>query len=91
MDDHAAPSTLRPWDQAVAIRCLWLVFWGALLCVFDWSYGVPVNGRGWSIDFFSDLVDCLLVGAGVLRLRELGPGMTPETSPGDLRVAGFRG
>ncbi len=58
-----------------AINPLRMIFWGSLLCVFDFSYSstTTINGQaatGFRFDFLNDFVGMLLITIGVHRLSE---------------------
>lgn len=55
-------------DIESAIRPLRLIFWGGLLCVFDFNFSQTVNGSGFKFDVFNDAVGCALIAWGVVVL-----------------------
>jgi hypothetical protein len=62
---------VRTPDIAAAIRPLRLIFWGGLLCVFDFNFSHTVNGSGFKFDVFNDAVGCALIAWGVIALAPL--------------------
>ncbi len=55
-------------DILAAIRPLRLIFWGGLICIFDFTLSSTVNGTGWKVDLISDLVGMLMITWAVFRL-----------------------
>src|SRR5688572_29645676 len=55
-------------------RCgtpLRLIFWGGLLCLFDFSFSSQSNGHGFQFDILNDLVGMALITVGVFRILGL--------------------
>jgi hypothetical protein len=50
------------------ITPLRLIFWGALLCLFDFSFSSTTNGEGFKFDILNDLLGMILITVGVIRL-----------------------
>lgn len=58
-------------DVLSAVRALRLVFWGGLLCVFDYT-PVRVGGAlGWRLDVFNDFAGMILIAIAAFRLARL--------------------
>lgn len=55
-------------DFSAAISPLRLVFWGGLICVFDFTFSQTVNGEGWRFDIINDLVGMLMITWSVAQL-----------------------
>jgi len=57
-------------EQAVkrAITPLRMIFWGGLLCVFDFNFSQTTNGQGFKFDVLNDALGTLLIAIGVFRL-----------------------
>ena len=58
-------------DIESAIRPLRLIFWGGLLCVFDFNFSQTVNGSGFKFDVFNDAVGCALIAWGAVVLASI--------------------
>lgn len=73
-----------------AITPLRMIFWGGLLCVFDFKFNQVSNGQGYSFDILNDALGVLLILVGVIRLRAIGPapGLAHRPS-GKLAFAAF--
>lgn len=63
--------TLGKDEVLSAITSLRLIFWGGLLCVFEYPPARVDGAVGWRIDLFNDLLGAILIAAGVLRLARL--------------------
>jgi hypothetical protein len=50
---------------------LGLIFWGGLICVFDFKVSQTVNGEGWTFDIVNDLVGMLMITRGVFQLAKI--------------------
>ena len=58
-------------DESVvnqAITPLRLIFWGGLLCIFDFHLTQTTNGHGFKFDVLSDALGSILIAVGVFRL-----------------------
>jgi hypothetical protein len=57
-------------EQAVkqAITPLRMIFWGGLLCIFDFTFSQTTNGQGFKFDILNDAVGTILIAVGVFRL-----------------------
>jgi hypothetical protein len=66
-------TTDDPRRLITPLRC---IFWGALLCLFDFSLTTTVNGSGFKFDLLNDFVGMILIVAGVFKLgaSEVSPG-----------------
>ncbi len=53
---NLSPSSLRS-----AIRPLRFIFWGGLICLFDFTLSETKNGRGLKVDIFNDLAGMLMI------------------------------
>lgn len=62
MDEHTVNQAITP---------LRLIFWGALLCVFDFNLSETTNGQGFTFDVLSDVVGTIMIAVGVFRLSAL--------------------
>jgi hypothetical protein len=51
-----------------AITPLRLIFWGGLLCVFDFTFSETTNGWGLKFDVLDDVLGTILIAVGVFRL-----------------------
>lgn len=58
---------------SAAITPLRMIFWGGLLCVFDFRFNQVSNGQGYSFDVLNDALGVVLILVGVIRLRGIGP------------------
>lgn len=54
-----------------AVTPLRLIFWGGLLCIFDFTIGETANGHGFRFDVLSDLLGTVLIAIAVFRLGAL--------------------
>ncbi len=54
-----------------AITPLRLIFWGALLCIFDFTFTEMRNGQGFRFDILNDTLGSILIAVGVFRLSAL--------------------
>ena len=54
-----------------AITPLRLIFWGGLLCLFDFNFSQTTNGRGFQFDVLNDALGMILITVGVFRLSRL--------------------
>jgi hypothetical protein len=61
-------STIKEHTVNRAITPLRLIFWGGLLCIFDFTLGETTNGQGFKFDVLSDLLGTILITVGVFRL-----------------------
>jgi len=64
---------MKEFPTQTAISALRAVFWGGLICVFDFSFGQTTNGNGFKFDIISDAVGCLMIAWGVTQLKPLLP------------------
>lgn len=62
IDEHVVNQAITP---------LRLIFWGGLLCIFDFNLSQTFNGNGFKFDVLSDAVGTILIAAGVFRLSAL--------------------
>ena len=53
------------------VRPLRFIFWGGLLCLFDFSFSSTTNGEGFRFDILNDFVGMVLITFGVFRLGRL--------------------
>jgi len=58
-------------DVRKAVKPLRLIFWGGLLCVFDFTFGQTTNGRGFRCDILNDAVGAFLIAWGVFALAQI--------------------
>lgn len=58
-------------DVRKAVKPLRLIFWGGLLCIFDFTFGQTTNGRGFRCDILNDAVGAFLIAWGVFALAEI--------------------
>ncbi|MFT6793632.1 MAG: quinol-cytochrome oxidoreductase complex cytochrome b subunit [Rubritalea sp.] len=58
-------------DIRATISPLRLVFWGGLICVFDFTFSQTVNGEGWKFDIINDLVGMLMITWSVVQLGKI--------------------
>ena len=54
-----------------AITPLRLIFWGGLICVFDFTFSLTTNGEGWKFDIINDLVGMLMITWAVFQLGKI--------------------
>lgn len=54
-----------------AVTPLRLIFWGGLLCIFDFTFSQTTNGQGFKFDILNDAVGTILIAVGVFRLAEI--------------------
>jgi hypothetical protein len=64
---------MKEFPTQTAISALRAVFWGGLLCVFDFSFSQTANGNGFKVDIISDVIGCLMIVWGVGQLKPLLP------------------
>lgn len=69
INEHPVNHLNPPVSQA--ITPLRLIFWGGLLCIFDFTIGETANGQGFRFDILSDLVGTILIAIGIFRLGAL--------------------
>lgn len=62
MDEHFVKQAVTP---------LRLIFWGGLLCIFDFTFSQTTNGQGFKFDILNDAVGTILIAVGVFRLAEI--------------------
>jgi hypothetical protein len=62
---------LHPADAEAARNALGKIFWGTLICVFDFHISQTSNGNGFKLDLISDVVGTILVAWGVGQLQPL--------------------
>lgn len=57
-------------DQQIhtTVKALRLIFWGGLICIFDFTITSTVNGEGWKLDIINDLVGMIMITWGVRQL-----------------------
>jgi len=55
---------------ADAVTSLRMIFWGGLLCIFDFNISQTSNGQGFTCDILNDAVGTILVAVGVARLSK---------------------
>ena len=48
-----------------------MIFWGGLLCLFDFSFSSTVNGEGFTFDILNDFLGMILISVGVFRLGRI--------------------
>lgn len=48
-----------------------LIFWGGLLCIFDFNFSQATNGRGFQFDVLNDALGMILITVAVFRLSRL--------------------
>lgn len=48
------------------------IFWGAMLCLIDFTISETAGGEGWRFDFFNDFVGMLTITWAVFRLSAIG-------------------
>jgi hypothetical protein len=58
-------------ESRQAVTPLRMVFWGGLLCVFDFNFSSTSNGAGFTFDFLNDAAGMILIVLGVTRLSNL--------------------
>ena len=54
-----------------AITPLKLVFWGGLLCLFDFTFSTTSGGEGFKFDILNDAVGAVLIAVGVFKLSAI--------------------
>ena len=54
-----------------AVFPLRLIFWGGLLCIFDFTISQTSNGRGFKFDLLNDALGTILIAVGVFRLASI--------------------
>ncbi len=59
---------MTPDSVRQAITPLRMVFWGGILCVFDFTITSTQNGHGFKFDFLNDALGTFLIALGVSRL-----------------------
>jgi hypothetical protein len=59
---------MNPHYIQQAISPLRMIFWGGLLCVFDFSFSRTVNGNGFKFDILNDFVGSILIAIGLSSL-----------------------
>lgn len=59
MNEHAVKQAITP---------LRMIFWGGLLCIFDFNFSQTTNGRGFKFDILNDALGAILIAVGVFRL-----------------------
>ena len=64
-------ATMDRYPVSQAITPLRLIFWGGLLCIFDFHLSSVTSGQGFKIDIVSDTVGAILIAIGVYRLSVL--------------------
>lgn len=61
----------RPWPLrqhlAATVTPLRCIFWGGLLCIFDFTF----SGHGYKFDILNDFLGMILITGGVLRIATL--------------------
>jgi hypothetical protein len=62
---------LHPADAEAARNALAKIFWGTLICVFDFHISQTSNGTGFKFDLISDVVGTILVAWGLGQLQPL--------------------
>lgn len=58
-------------DIGKIISPLRLIFWGGLLCVFDFRVSQTSSGKGWQFDILNDFAGMLLITWGVFQLARI--------------------
>lgn len=58
-------------DIQATITPLRLIFWGGLVCVFDFTFSQTVNGEGWKFDIINDFVGMLMITWSVFQLGKI--------------------
>jgi hypothetical protein len=58
-------------DIKKAVTPLKFVFWGALVCLVDFTSSSRVNGEGWSFDILNDAAGAVLIAWGVWKLMNI--------------------
>jgi hypothetical protein len=48
-----------------------LIFWGALICLFDFTFAQKTNGTGWKCDVINDLIGMLMITGAVYKLGKI--------------------
>lgn len=51
-----------------AITPLRMIFWGGLLCIFDFTFSQTTNGRGFRFDILNDALGTILIAVAVFQL-----------------------
>jgi hypothetical protein len=54
-----------------AITPLRMIFWGGLLCIFDFNFSQTTNGQGFKFDILNDALGTILIAVGVFRLSAI--------------------
>lgn len=62
MNEHGVKQAIIP---------LRLIFWGGLLCIFDFTFSQTTNGRGFKFDVLNDALGTILIAVGVFQLSAL--------------------
>jgi hypothetical protein len=62
-----------PVDLSRFVTPLRLIFWGVLLCVFDFHFSWLSGGEGLRLDVLSDFVGMILILIGIFRIVRLVP------------------
>ena len=62
---------MHPLSAECAYRALGSIFWGALICVLDFSVSWQTNGLGLKFDFINDVIGAMMVTWGVNNLSQL--------------------
>ena len=65
------PSSIHPLDAEIARQALGRVFWGALICVFDFHFSSTTNGSGFRFDVINDVIGTVLIVWGIGQLAPL--------------------
>ncbi len=58
-------------DIQTTLTPLRLIFWGGLICVFDFTFSQTVNGEGLKFDLINDLVGMLMITWSVYQLGKV--------------------
>jgi hypothetical protein len=64
-------ATMNEHSIGRAINPLRLIFWGALICLFDLTFSQTTNGTGFKLDLLDDAVGTLMIAIGVFQLKTL--------------------
>lgn len=64
---------MRHFPIDAAVSALRFIFWGGLLCLFDFSFSQTSNGNGFKFDIISDAVGSVMIAWGIAQLRGLLP------------------
>jgi len=60
-----------PAQVREAVTPLRMIFWGGLLCVFDFTFTTSSGGTGFKCDILNDVVGMILITIGVFRLGSM--------------------